>query len=117
MLRLISVMVCGLLFACGQPNATCTRGDHCVHYLSGLPGAPGTGGNGSGADMAHASGGGGDMAHAASGDMSQPASGDMATAASTDMATACLPTGGNCSFHNDAACCSNYCIYATNLCR
>jgi hypothetical protein len=117
MLRLISVMVCGLFLACGQSNPTCTKGDHCVHYLAGLPG---TGGNGGGGGS---SGVGPDMAKAPAGDMAKASSADMASSstdmamASTDMAMSCVATGGDCTFHNDAICCSGYCIYSSNTCR
>lgn len=121
MLRWTTLAICALFFGCGdQTNVTCTKGDRCVHYLSGLPGT-GTGGNGGGggtgggADMAHASSA--DMAHASSTDMAQSSSTDMAMASSTDMAMACVGPGGDCTFHNDAVCCSNYCIYSTNKCR
>lgn len=116
MLRLISVLVCGLLFACGQPNATCTKGDRCVHYLSGLPGPSPTGGNPPSGDMARAAAAG-DMAHAAAPDLATASSTDMATASSDDMVMACVGPGGDCTPRNDAICCSGYCIYATNLCR
>jgi hypothetical protein len=37
----------------------------------------------------------------------------------SDLSTkpACAPTGGDCTYHNNAACCSNYCVYKTNTCK
>jgi hypothetical protein len=32
-------------------------------------------------------------------------------------APSCVPTGGDCTYHNDAICCSSYCIYKTNTCK
>jgi hypothetical protein len=29
----------------------------------------------------------------------------------------CVPSGGDCTYHNNKICCSNYCIYKTNTCR
>jgi hypothetical protein len=29
----------------------------------------------------------------------------------------CVATGGDCTYHNDAVCCSSYCIYSTNKCK
>ncbi|MCU1279304.1 MAG: hypothetical protein JWM53_2850, partial [bacterium] len=49
-------------------------------------------------------------------DQSLPPS-DLAIAAANDLAPSCVATGGNCSNHNDAICCSHYCVYATNTCR
>jgi hypothetical protein len=34
-----------------------------------------------------------------------------------DLTPACLPAGGDCNYHNDKACCSKYCIYATEKCK
>jgi hypothetical protein len=29
----------------------------------------------------------------------------------------CVGTGGDCTYHNNSVCCSNYCTYSTNTCR
>ncbi len=29
----------------------------------------------------------------------------------------CVATGGDCTYHNNAVCCSNYCIYSSNTCK
>src|ERR1700681_2828647 len=34
-----------------------------------------------------------------------------------DLGPACVPTGGDCTYHNNSACCSSYCIYSSNTCR
>ncbi len=104
------------LAACGGSGlSVCPQQQPCVHFVGP---SNGTGGNGTSDDA------GGDtiadMAHASpdlgvkSGDMSAAPS-DLATAPADLLA--CVATGGNCSNHNDAVCCSHYCVYATNTCR
>ena len=34
-----------------------------------------------------------------------------------DLTKSCQPKGGDCTFHDDSACCSNYCVYSTNKCK
>jgi hypothetical protein len=31
--------------------------------------------------------------------------------------TSCVAKGGDCTYHKDSVCCSNYCIYSTNTCK
>ena len=107
----------GLLAGCGGSSlSACPDHQPCVHYVTD----PAVGGNGAtdgaGTDVAS------DMARAPALDLAaKPAdqgttAGDLATPAA-DMVAACLPTGGACPNHNDAVCCSHYCVYATNSCR
>lgn len=121
----VGVLVAAALFGCGPSNtvsSACPSSTACVHFVTPTQGT-GTGGNGAGtggnrgtSDMARASSSS-DMAQASSGDP------DMASSPPIDMATApadmlsCLPTGGDCTGHNDAICCSKYCVYATNTCK
>jgi len=43
---------------------------------------------------------------------------DMGVAARPDLAQPmCVATGGDCTYHQDAVCCSSYCIYSTNKCK
>jgi hypothetical protein len=45
-------------------------------------------------------------------DFSMPSGGgDMASGGG------CVGTGGDCTYHNNAVCCSNYCIYSSNTCK
>jgi len=79
--------------------------------------APAVGGNGAsdgGAaiDLAAAAA---DLATPHAVDQSMPL-GDLASGAQ-DLAAACVATGGSCPNHNDAICCSHYCVYATNSCK
>lgn len=97
----------------GGGLSVCAGSQPCVHYVSPAVGGNGASDDGSVADAA-------DMARSGVPDLGRTSdaglpAGDLATAA--DLAPACLPTGGDCSGHNDAACCSKYCVYATNSCR
>lgn len=99
----------------GGDRSVCAGSQPCVHYVT----PPAVGGNGAGDDgsVAQAS----DMARSTPLDLGGKADagapvGDLATVAA-DLAPACVPTGGDCSGHNDAVCCSKYCVYATNSCR
>ena len=29
----------------------------------------------------------------------------------------CVGKGGDCTYHNNSVCCSNYCVYSTNTCK
>lgn len=51
------------------------------------------------------------------GDMSLPPMPDQGMGARDMKGSSCMPTGGDCTYHNNKACCSNYCEYATNTCR
>ncbi len=116
-----ALFVVSLLGAgCGPSNAVtsaCPGSSPCVHFVGNV--GTGTGGNGAGDGAADAPE---DMAHAASAHDLAAAAGDLATAAG-DLAAAggdmlaCLPTGGACPNHDDAICCSKYCVYATNTCK
>jgi hypothetical protein len=51
-------------------------------------------------------------------DMATPQSlPDLAQPQVPDLAPACVATGGDCTYHNNSICCSNYCIYSTNKCK
>ncbi len=39
------------------------------------------------------------------------------TAAQLPDGASCVPTGGDCTYHNDSICCSKYCIYASETCQ
>ncbi|HWE27900.1 MAG TPA: hypothetical protein VHB97_07850 [Polyangia bacterium] len=101
---------------CGSSGASsvCPGQLPCVHFVTD----PGVGGNGAGdgttaGDLASAPALDLGAAHAAD---QSVAPGDLATAAA-DLAGACVATGGSCATHNDAVCCSHYCVYATNTCK
>jgi hypothetical protein len=39
-------------------------------------------------------------------------------ASAPDLAkSSCVATGGDCTYHRDAVCCSGYCVYSTNKCK
>ena len=106
---LVFLVGCG-----GGDRSVCAGSQPCVHYVT----PPAVGGNGASGDASVADPA--DMARSApdlggKGDASAPPS-DLSTVAA-DLAPACVPTGGDCSGHNDAVCCSKYCVYATNSCR
>jgi hypothetical protein len=42
---------------------------------------------------------------------------DLEVSRSPDLAPVCVPSGGDCTSHNDSACCSHYCVYSTNKCK
>jgi hypothetical protein len=107
----------GLIAGCGGSSlSACPDHQPCVRYVAN----PGVGGNG--ATDGAATDPPNDMAHSPALDLTvKPAdqampAGDLSMSPA-DLAPACLPTGGACPNHDDAICCSHYCVYATNSCR
>ncbi len=104
------------LIACGGSGiSVCPQQQPCVHFVGPSGGTGGNGASDDGGAVTVA-----DMAHAPP-DLGAK-SGDMASSPSDLASTpadllSCVAAGGNCSNHNDAICCSHYCVYATNTCR
>lgn len=49
-------------------------------------------------------------------DLTMPASmPDLSTP--PDLKMSCVPSGGNCNYHNDAICCNKYCNYSSETCK
>ncbi len=42
---------------------------------------------------------------------------DLLSSLALDLTPACVATGGDCTYHNNGICCSNYCVYKTNTCK
>jgi hypothetical protein len=55
-----------------------------------------------------------DLSQASGADLSAPAV-DLSLPAA-DL-TSCVGKGGDCTYHKDSVCCSNYCVYSTNTCK
>jgi len=118
MLRRTCILILLALGACYRPNLAsesfychandnpaCPDGQSCV---SGRCVSPRDGGGEDGAM---------DLSSAASQDLSMPGSTpDMSK--THDMASGgCVGTGGDCTYHNNSVCCSNYCVYSSNTCK
>jgi hypothetical protein len=58
-----------------------------------------------------------DLARPAMPDLTAPPE-DLARPHHADMAQpTCVATGGDCTYHKNSVCCSNYCIYSSNTCK
>jgi hypothetical protein len=97
----------------GSDLSVCPNHQPCVHFVAN----PAIGGNGAtdGGDADLALRVPYDLGSAHAPDLSAPPS-DL-TVAAPDLLPACVATGGSCATHDDAVCCSHYCVYATNTCR
>ena len=42
---------------------------------------------------------------------------DLKSVAPVDLAPQCVAKGGDCTYHQDSVCCSQYCVYSTNKCK
>jgi hypothetical protein len=58
-----------------------------------------------------------DLAQSSLPDLKSPPP-DLTTSTTPDLASgSCVPTGGDCTYHNNGVCCSKYCVYKTNTCK
>jgi hypothetical protein len=98
-------------FCHATDNPACPDGQTCVEGR-----CINTGSQITPADFAAAVDHGADSSTNESGDM-RSGSTDLSSPPRDLSQSSCVATGGDCTYHKNSVCCSNYCVYSTNTCK